>query len=130
MYKYVKITIYIHKYLYIQIYTHIYTRIYRPRSALFNSTSLCIWVGGNGKNRLLLTNNKDVNFCVAPDKKPCQMRRETLSKKPKIILASKDFDKDVYPKKSMGSIYEGKRVLCSVIITGPETARLDWCHPK
>ena len=74
--------------------------------------------------------NKDVKFYVAPDSNPCQMRREILSKNLKTILASKAVDKDFYLKKATGSIYEGKRVLCSVIITGPETARLDWCHPK
>ena len=32
--------------------------------------------------------------------------------------------------KNTGSIYADKRVVVSVVITGPESARLDWCHGK
>ena len=38
--------------------------------------------------------------------------------------------KEFFLKKSTGTIFEGKRVVVSVIVTGPDTARLDWCHPK
>jgi len=72
----------------------------------------------------------EIKFYVAPDKNPCQMRREILSKHVKNILLSNAVDKKFFLKKATGSIYEGKRVVCSVIVTGPETARLDWCHPK
>ena len=74
--------------------------------------------------------NKEIKFYVNPDKNPCQMRREILSKHLKAILATKVGDKDLFLKKSTGSILENKRAICSVIITGPESARLEWCHPK
>ena len=74
--------------------------------------------------------NKDIKFHISPDKNPCQIRREFLVKHLQSILASKAACKDLYLKKATGSVYEGKRVVCSVITTGPESARLDWCHPK
>ena len=74
--------------------------------------------------------NKQIKFYVNPDKNPCQMRREILSKHLRTILASKVTDKDLYLKKTTGSVLENKRAICSVIITGPESARLEWCHPK
>ena len=74
--------------------------------------------------------NKDIKFRVVPEKKPCHIRRHKFAKHRQSILASKAVDKDLYLKKVTGSVYEGKRVVCSVIITGPESARLDWCHPK
>ena len=58
------------------------------------------------------------------------MRREILGKHVKSILASKAMDKEFFLKKSTGTILEGKRVVVSVIVTGPDTAHLDWCHPK
>ena len=74
--------------------------------------------------------DNEINFYVAPDENPCQMRREILSKNLQKIVAGKAVDKEFFLKKATGSIYESKRVVCSVIITGPETARLEWCHPK
>ena len=78
--------------------------------------------------------DKSIKFYVAPDKNPCQIRREILSKNLCTILSGKAVDKEFSLKKATGSIYEGKgrdrRVVCSVVITGPESARLDWCHPK
>ena len=35
-----------------------------------------------------------------------------------------------FVKKTTGSIYADKLVVVSVVITGPESARLDWCHAK
>ena len=58
------------------------------------------------------------------------MRREILGKHVKNILQSKAIDKEFLLKKSTGTIFESRRVVVSVIVTGPDTARLDWCHPK
>ena len=74
--------------------------------------------------------SNQVKFYVNPDKNPCQMRREILAKHLRAILASKVADKTLFLKKQTGSVLEGKRAICSVIITGPESARLEWCHPK
>ena len=74
--------------------------------------------------------NKQIKFYVNPDKNPCQMRREILAKHLRSILAPKVADKDLFLKKQTGSVLENKRAICSVIITGPESARLEWCHPK
>jgi hypothetical protein len=77
---------------------------------------------------------KKVKFYIAPDKNPCQIRREILGKNLCAILAPKKIDAVFSLKKATGSVYEGtgnnKRIVCSVVITGPESARLDWCHPK
>ena len=50
------------------------------------------------------------------------------------MLSSKAIEKEFSLNKATGSVYVGKgrdrRVVCSVVITGPESARLEWCHPK
>ena len=86
---------------------------------------------GQWKEQVVLDDQgKQVKFYVAPDKNPCQMCREILSKHLRSILASKAVDKHLNFKTTTGSVFEGKRVVCSVVITGPESARLEWCHPK
>ena len=72
----------------------------------------------------------DIRFYIAPDKKPCQMRKEILSKPLKGILEGLSISTTFFVKKATGSIYADKRVVVSVVITGPESARLDWCHGK
>jgi len=72
----------------------------------------------------------DIQFYIAPDKNPCQMRKEILCKHLKGILENLAIDKTFFVKKATGSIYADKRVVVSVVITGPESARLDWCHAK
>ena len=74
--------------------------------------------------------DNEIKCCVAPDKNPCQMRREIISKNLQKIVAWKAVDKQFFLKKTTGSIYENKRVVCSFIIIGPETAQPEWCHPK
>ena len=71
-----------------------------------------------------------IQFYIAPDKNPCQMRREILSKHLKTILEKLANNGEFFVKKTTGSVYSGSRVVVSVIITGPESARLDWCHAK
>ena len=73
---------------------------------------------------------KDIQYYIAPDKNPCQMRREILSKHLKGILEPLAISTQFFVKKTTGSIYADKRVVVSVVITGPESARLDWCHGK
>jgi len=92
---------------------------------------------GRGKYKpQLATNDKgqDIQYYIAPDKNPCQMRREILSKRLKDILetqpSSVENSTQYLVKKVYGSIYADNRVVVSVVITGPESARLDWCHPK
>ena len=86
---------------------------------------------GQYKDQFVLDDqNKQIKFYVNPDKNPCQMRREILAKHLRSILAPKVVDKDLFLKKQTGSVLENKRAICSVIITGPESARLEWCHPK
>ena len=77
---------------------------------------------------------KNIKFYIAPDKNPCQIRREILCKNLLSILSPKAIDKEFSLNKATGSVFVGKgrdrRVVCSVVITGPESARLEWCHPK
>lgn len=71
-----------------------------------------------------------IQFYIAPDKNPCQIRKEILCKHLKGILVGLSPNAEFFVKKETGSIYSGSRVVVSVIITGPESARLDWCHAK
>ena len=58
------------------------------------------------------------------------MRREVMATNHQTILDNLVMGKDFYVKKITVSIYCDKRVLVSVVITGPASARLDWCHRK
>ena len=69
-------------------------------------------------------------FYVNPDKNPAQMRKEVLAKRLQAILSPICIDKQFFVKKSSGTIYTDRRVLVSVVLTGEDSARLVWCHPK
>ena len=69
-------------------------------------------------------------FYVNTDKNPAQMRKEVLAKRLQSILSPICIDREFLVKKSSGSIYTDRRVLVSVQVTGEESARLNWCHPK
>jgi len=69
-------------------------------------------------------------FYVNPDKNPAQMRREVLAKRLKGIISPHCIDKEFFVKKSSGSLYCDRSVVVSVVLTGEESARLQWCHPK
>ena len=58
------------------------------------------------------------------------MRKDILCKHLKGILEGLAISHTFFVKKATGSIYADKRVVVSVVITGPESARLDWCHAK
>ena len=70
------------------------------------------------------------SFYVNPDKNPAQMRKEVLAKRLQTIIQPLCIDKELYVKKSSGAIYTDRRVLVSVVLTGEESARLNWCQPK
>ena len=38
--------------------------------------------------------------------------------------------KEFFIKKSSGTLYNDRRAVVSVVLTGEESARLEWCHPK
>ena len=58
------------------------------------------------------------------------MRKEVLAKCLQSIIQPLRIDKDLCIEKSSGSFYTDRRVLLSVVLTGEESARLNWCHPK
>ena len=72
----------------------------------------------------------DIQFYVAPDKNPCQVWKDILCKHLKGILEGLAISHTFLVKKATGSIYADKRVVVSVVITGPESARLGWCDAK
>ena len=39
-------------------------------------------------------------------------------------------DKEFFAKKSSGALYTDRRAVVTVVLTGEESARLEWCHPK
>ena len=74
--------------------------------------------------------NKQHKFYVNPDKNPAQTRKEVLAKRLQTIISPMRADKEFFVKKSSGSIYCESRVVATVFLTGEESARIDWCHPK
>ena len=69
-------------------------------------------------------------FYVYPDKNPAQMHREVLAKRLHGIIPPQCIDKEFFVKKSSGSLYCDRSVVVSVVLTGEESAHLQWCHPK
>ena len=69
-------------------------------------------------------------FYVNPDKNAAQVRKEVLAKRLQSIISPMCPGKDIYIKKSSGTLYNERRAVVSVILTGEESARLDWCQPK
>ena len=74
--------------------------------------------------------HKEHKFYVNPDKNPAQTRKEVLAKRLQTIISPMRADKEFFVKKSSGSIYCESRVVATVFLTGEESARIDWCHPK
>ena len=58
------------------------------------------------------------------------MCREVLAKRLKGIISPHCIDKEFFVKKSSGSLYCDRSVVVSAVLTGEESARLQWCHPK
>ena len=69
-------------------------------------------------------------FYVQPDKNGAQIRREVLSKGLKEIVQSAVPGKQFFVRKSTGSVMVDRRVLCTAFITGEQSARIAWVHPK
>jgi hypothetical protein len=69
-------------------------------------------------------------FYVAPDKNPCQVRKEVLAKALKNIIAPLLPQKDVYLKRATGAIYVDKRVLATIHIVDEIDATINWSHTK
>ena len=88
---------------------------------------------GRGKwkpQEVEVDSGKTHNFYVNPIKNPSQIHKEVLAKRLQSIISPLCIDKEFFVKKSSGSIYSDRRVLVSVQVTGEESARLNWCHPK
>ena len=88
---------------------------------------------GRGKYKPQLVEcaeSKEHKFYVNPDKNPAQVRKEVLAKRLQSIFFPMRVDKNFYVKKSSGSVYCDNRCVATVFLTGEESARIDWCHPK
>ena len=65
-------------------------------------------------------------YYINPDKNMAQVRREILCKELKEIVAPLVANKDIFVQKTTGSLMIDRRVLCSVVVTGPIQARIQW----
>ena len=74
--------------------------------------------------------SKEHKFYVNPDKNPAQTRKEVLAKRLQGIISPMCIDKEFFVKKSSGTLYTDRRAVVTVVLTGEESARLEWCHPK
>ena len=74
--------------------------------------------------------HKEHKLYVNPDKNPAQTRKEVLAKRLHAIISPMRDDKEFFVKKSSASVYCDRRCVATVVLTGEESARLDWCHPK
>ena len=73
--------------------------------------------------------NKIHKFYIAPDKNPAQVRREVLSKQLKTgICALEGWTKEVFVRKSSGTLLVDRRPLVTVKIIDENNASLVWSH--
>ena len=73
---------------------------------------------------------REVQFFVGPDKNLAQVRREVLTKSLREIVKPMLPEKEIWMRKSTGTLFVDKRMLVSVKILGEASARLEWYHPK
>ena len=89
---------------------------------------------GRGKYKtqsVLDASGQPVQFFCQPDKNPCQVRREVLSKKLQSYIATLLPDSAIWVRKATGTILVDKRPLVSVRIQNEEDAILHgWNEPK
>jgi hypothetical protein len=89
---------------------------------------------GRGKwkrQRVSDENDVEIQFYVQPDKNGCQIRREVFSKLLKDFVQEQlGQAKEVWNKKASGTLFVDKRRLLTVLITGEDSARIDWDHAK
>ena len=69
-------------------------------------------------------------FFVGPDKNPAQVKKEVLSKLLRDLVQSHVQGKEVWVKKSIGTLFVDKRRLVTIHIQGEAEANLDWSHVK
>jgi hypothetical protein len=67
-----------------------------------------------------------VQYYVGPDKNPAQVLREILAKKLKGILAPLMPGKEIYIRKSTGSLFVDRRCLVSIRVLAENVSNLTW----
>ena len=89
---------------------------------------------GRGKwksQRVPDVQGNEVQFFVGPDKNGAQVRREVLSKLLKEFVQEKlGGNKQVWLRKSSGTLFVDRRKLLTVHVTGETSARIEWYHLK
>jgi len=86
---------------------------------------------GRWKKQVVLdSQNQEIQFFVGPDKNASQIKREVLSKALRSIVQSEIQGKEVWVKKSTGTLFVDRRRLLTIHVTGESSARIDWSHPK
>ena len=69
-------------------------------------------------------------FYIQPDKNGAQVRREVLAKELSRLVSPLVPNKEVFVRKSTGSILIDRRVLASIFVTTQDSARIEWYHPQ
>ena len=70
-----------------------------------------------------------MQFFVNPDKNPCQIRREVLTKALQQICQDALQDVEVFANKPNGNLFVFRKLLCTVLVTGENSAKLQWNLP-
>ena len=86
---------------------------------------------GKWKPQVVLDDQEnEIQFFVGPDKNPCQVRREVLSKNLKDLIGGHIPAGTIFVKKTAGTLYIDKRPLVTIHVSGPDSARLAWNPTK
>jgi hypothetical protein len=81
---------------------------------------------GRWKPQLATGPDGKVQFFVSPDKNPSQVLREILAKKLMHILTPMMPGKQIFVRKSTGSLFVDRRVVVSIRVLAENDARLTW----
>ena len=84
---------------------------------------------GRGKYKETICKDEQNNahkFYINPDRNSCQIRREILCKELSKILAACLPREKFFVQKTSGSVLYQRRVLATIIVVDPMTARIQW----
>ena len=70
-----------------------------------------------------------VQFFVKTDKNPSMVRKEILTKSMQDLCQQKFAGTEVFANRPNGSLFVDRKLLCTVHVTGENSARLEWNKP-
>ena len=101
------------------------------RSKPSNFMSFLSWEEASGNHNLWnVPQEKKTSLTLIQTRIQAKPAKKFWQNVSKPFLSPMRSGKDFFIKKSSGTLYNDRRAVVSVVLTGEESARLEWCHPK